>query len=66
MAVSANVFESKDDDDIVIPLSSRGTCTLLYNTQGETAEITYNGNSIQLPVDHVIIFNKGNRTHFFQ
>jgi len=58
VAVSANVFESKDDDDIVIPLSSRGTCTLLYNTQGETAEITYNGNSIQLPVNHVIIFNK--------
>lgn len=62
VAVSATVFESKGDEEILVPLSSRGTSTLLYNTQGETATITYRDQVLELPHNHALIFNKGKNT----
>jgi hypothetical protein len=58
VAVSANIFESCGDE-VVVPLSSHGTCTLLYNAQGETATVTYRGVAHDLPPRHALFFNKG-------
>ena len=57
VVVSATVFESKLDQ-VVVPLDSE-SCTILYNTKGDTATVTYNGTDYELPFRHAIIFNQG-------